>query len=279
MDPASSRDRYRTYTDRCRGIRDLLVRQEKLPGHSLPANRFGLGGRLLSLRERTNSPASRLENLYASKVIGPDEPVELTGTLAAPPEPAPGAFFLDLAAEQLRASDEVVLASGHARLMIAVTGSEPQAQFASLGLDYGSRIRVLVRLERARSYSNPGSPDFNEFLERRGYDLKGVIKSPLLLEHLGRASTNRVLDVLYHLRIRMIAAIDSGFDPAVAGTLKAMLADNRYYLDSGVIERLRESSTFHTLSISGLHIGIIAWALLGGRRRRKDGNCGGSSYV
>ena len=229
-------------------------------------------GALLSLRERTNSPASRLENLYASKVIGPDEPVELTGTLAAPPEPAPGAFFLDLAAEQLRASDEVVLASGHARLMIAVTGSEPQAQFASLGLDYGSRIRVLVRLERARSYSNPGSPDFNEFLERRGYDLKGVIKSPLLLEHLGRASTNRVLDVLYHLRIRMIAAIDSGFDPAVAGTLMAMLADNRYYLDSGVIERLRESSTFHTLSISGLHIGIIAWALLGGSttpKRRK----------
>jgi len=70
----------------------------------------------------------------------------------------------------------------------------------------------------------------------------------------------------------MIAAIDSGFDPAVAGTLKAMLADNRYYLDSGVIERLRESSTFHTLSISGLHIGIIAWALLGGSttpKRRK----------
>ncbi len=124
---------------------------------------------------------------------------------------------------------------------------------------------MLVRLERARQYSNPGSPDFNDFLERRGYDLKGVIKSPLLIERLGVASTNRALAVLYHLRVRIMNAIDSNFKPPVAGTLKAMLTGNRYFLDRVTVERLRKSSTFHTLVIAGLHIGIIAWALLGGR--------------
>lgn len=226
---------------------------------------FAAAGALLSFRERTNTTASRLERLYESRVIGPDDPVELTGILAAPPEPAPGAYYLDLSAEQLRVRDEVIAASGHARLMLSLTGEQARSEFGRLSLDYGSRIRVLVRLERARAYANPGSPDFNEFLERQGYDLKGVIKSPLLIERLGVASINPALAVLYRLRMRLIDAIESGFNARVAGTLKAMLAGNRYYLDRGAVERLRESSTFHTLSISGLHIGIIAWALLGGR--------------
>ena len=230
---------------------------------------FAAAGALLSLTERTKDTTSRLETLYQSKIISPDDPVELTGTLGAPPEPAPGIFYLDLAAEQLRVPDQVMPANGHARLMISPSGDAAQKDFADLALDYGSRIRVLVRLERAREYANPGSPDFNDFLERRGYDLKGVIKSPLLIEHIGHASTNRALAFLYHLRLRMMDALGSSFEPRVAGTLKAMLTGNRYFLDGETVDRLRESSTFHTLVIAGLHIGIIAWALIGGRSTLK----------
>ena len=230
---------------------------------------FAAAGALLSLTERTRDTASRLESLYESKIISPDDPVELTGTLGAPPEPAPGTFYLDLAAERLRVRDEVMSASGHARLMISPSGDAARKNFAGLALDYGSRIRVLVRLERARGYANPGSPDFNDFLERRGYDLKGVIKSPLLIEHIGHASTNRALAFLYRLRLRIMDALGSSFEPRVAGTLKAMLTGNRYFLDRETVDRLRESSTFHTLVIAGLHIGIIAWALVGGRSALK----------
>ncbi|HXD53004.1 MAG TPA: ComEC/Rec2 family competence protein, partial [Burkholderiales bacterium] len=99
-------------------------------------------------------------------------------------------------------------------------------------------------------------------LERRGYDLKGTIKSPLLIEAIGKAKTNRLLASLYRLRRRLMQAIDERFNAKVSGTLKAMLAGNRYFLDAQVTERLRESATFHTLVIAGLHIGILAWALL-----------------
>ncbi len=233
---------------------------------------FAFAGALLSLIERTKNTSSRLESLYESKIINPDDPVELVGTLAAPPEPAPGAYYLDLDSEQLRMMDQVMFVGGHARLMVSLSGKEAREEFARLGLDYGSCIRVLVRLERARVYANPGSPDFNDFLQRRGYDLKGVIKSPLLIEHIGEASTNRAVAVLYHLRIRMIDALGSSFERRVAGTLKAMLTGNRYFLYRDTVNRLQQSSTFHTLVIAGLHIGIIAWALLGGRsalRRRR----------
>ena len=249
-----------------------LLRKRNATAAAALLTGFAAAGALLSSCERTNIPATRLQYLYDSKVINSDDPLELTGTLAAPPEPAPHAFYLDLAAEQLRVRGQWMPASGRARLVISTPHADAKAAFARLGLDYGSRIRTLVRLERARAYYNPGSPDFNEFLERRGYDLTGVIKSPLLIERLGAGPANPLLSILYRMRMRIIDALDSSFNPRVGGTLKAMLTDNRYYLDRTTVERLRESSTFHTLSISGLHIGIIAWALLGGPsvpRRRK----------
>jgi competence protein ComEC len=229
---------------------------------------FALAGCLLSLAERTSVGTGRLLRLYESNVINSDDPVELTGTLVVPPEPAPKAHYLDTEAESIRLRGDTILATGRARLMISTDG-QSEEEFDSLNLDYGSRIRVLVRLERAREYANPGSPDFNEFLERHGYDLKGVIKSPLLIEHDGDAPRNPALAALYHLRLSMMRAIDSSFNPKVAGTLKAMLTGNRYFLDPETVERLREGSTFHTLVIAGLHIGIIAWALLGGRSALK----------
>jgi competence protein ComEC len=223
---------------------------------------FAATGALLSHGERASVADSRLKRLFDKRIITPDDPVELTGTLLAPPEPAPGARFLDVEAESIRARGEGMAASGCARLMIPLADAGAADEFNNLALDCGSRVRLLVRLERARSYSNPGSPDFNDFLERRGYDLKGVVKSSLLIEQIGRARANRALAWLYSLRIRMMSAIDARFDAPVAGTLKAMLAGNSYFLDPRVGERLRESATFHVLVISGSHMSLIAWALL-----------------
>jgi competence protein ComEC len=233
---------------------------------------FALVGMWLSLQERQGVRPTRLRRLFEARVIQADDPVELTGVLAAPPEPSPGitkasaaAFFLDVEAESLRAQGVTVAVSGAARLLIAPGDEQAAIEFKQLALDTGSRLRVLVRLERARSYRNPGSPDFNDFLERRGYDLKGTVKSPLLIELLGKADSNRALAWLYRTRLKLMDAIDACFAAPVSGTLKAMLAGNRYFLDAQVSERLRQSATFHTLVIAGLHIGILAWVLLGAR--------------
>jgi len=230
-----------------------------------------MAGVLASAVERRSIAPNRLIQLYDSQKISPDDPVELVGLLAQPPEPIPDGRLLDIAAERVTSKQQELNASGKARLMISLADDDLRAEFAPLALEYGSRVRILVRLARAQTFGNPGSIDFNEFLERRGYDLKGTIKSPLLIERLGRARINPVLDALYRLRLGVMSALDAHFEPKVAGTLKAMLVGNRYFLDQTTVRRLREGGTFHTLVIAGLHVGIIAWLLLGGRsvtRRR-----------
>lgn len=221
-----------------------------------------IGGALLSHPDRVIAQ-SRLKSLLAAQTITPDRPVELEGRLRTPPEPAPQGSYLDVEADSIVVHNQLFAASGGARLMISIDGPETARVFEALRLDYGTRVQVLVRLEPARAYHNPGSPDFNEFLERHDYDLKGTIKSPLLIRRIGQARANPVLAVLYALRIRLLKAIDSRFKQPVAGTLKAMLAGNQYFLDPETIERLRQASTFHTLVISGMHIALIAWAMLG----------------
>jgi competence protein ComEC len=230
---------------------------------------FVAAGLTASSAERASVDQSRLKRLYESGVIQYNDPVEVMGVLVTPPEPAPGACYLDLDAETVRSRGEIFRATGRARLVISLDDNLKTADFARLALGYSSRLRVLVRLERARSYGNPGSPDFNEFLERSGYDLKGTIKSPLLIENLGRAGGNVLLGSLYAFRLSLIKAFDSHFDPVTSGTLKAMIAGNRYYLDAEASERLRQGATFHVLAISGMHVAIIAWVLIGRAHRRR----------
>jgi competence protein ComEC len=239
----------------------MVIGKKRAAGLCLIAS-FALAGALLSHQDRIVAP-SRLKRLYDAHTITPDRPVELEGVLRTPPEPAPEVYYLDVEAQRIRVGGESFEASGGARLMISLAGEQAAREFEALRLDYGSRVEVLVRLEHARAYHNPGSPDFNEFLERHDYDLKGTVKSPLLIQRLGRAKANPVLALLYRTRLRLMQAIDARFKQPVAGTLKAMLAGNQYFLDPETIERLRQASTFHTLVISGMHIALIAWALLG----------------
>jgi competence protein ComEC len=227
---------------------------------------FAAVGALLSFNDRTHVEQSRLKQMFDAGVITANDPVELTGVLVAPPEPAEmqgrPARYLDLDAESVRIRDDTLPATGRARLLIMLEDEQSKNEYEKLAPDYGSRLRVIVRLERARSYANPGSVDFNDFLERQGYDLKGTVKSTLLVENLGSARSNPSLAFLYRLRLRLMDAIDSTFDRREAGTLKAMIAGSRYFIDPETAERLREGATFHTLVISGFHVGIIAWALL-----------------
>ncbi len=224
-------------------------------------------GSLLAVTESARREPPRVRDLFAANVFGGDQAVDLTGCLTALPDPAPGLYFLDIDVESLAAAGQVLPAVGRVRLGLPVSDPGPASEFARLNLDAGSRIRVLVRLEKARSYANPGSPDFNEFLELQGYDLKGTIKSSLLIETLGAAPANPLMSAAGRLRRGGLDAIDRRFSGSVAGTLKAMLLGNRYYLDSEASSRLRDAGTFHVISISGMHVALIAW-LLQGRKKR-----------
>lgn len=190
------------------------------------------------------------------------EPVELTGVLERQPEFAPASFYLTLQAEQLRSKGVERSVSGAVVLLALMQDHGTQEEYDSLELRYGARIRVMTALKHADNFRNPGVSTLTEYLERKGYDATGFVKSPLLIERLDDERVFLPLAWLYDWRQELAKQINWHFAPEPAGVLNAALIGNRYYLSRSAAERFRDGGTFHVLVISGLHISFIGGLVL-----------------
>jgi competence protein ComEC len=213
-------------------------------------------GAALETIERRVAP-DEIKHLLNEGVIASGDPVELTGVLERPPEIAPESFYLTLRVEKIRLKQTEQNASGVIELLAPVRDQLHRAEYDSLELRYGARIRVMTRLERADNYRNPGVSSFTEYLERKGYDATGVVKSPLLIERLADRRVFLPLAWLYQWRQKLETEMKARFASETAGVLDAALLGNRYNLSHAAAERFRDGGTFHVLVISGLHISFI----------------------
>ncbi len=239
------------------GVGLLAQRGESIVTMLLLAGCFTGGGMWWQLNEASLSE-SRVRKLFERGQLTAAEPVEVWGRLKQAPELAPDRIYLSLEVERVASLMRERAASGTVQLVVPFVDEQARADYDALQLDYGRRVRVLAYLTPARGYRNPGAPDFDQMLEHRGYDATGSIKSPLLIEPLGKGEPNRLLLALYHLRARAIAVILRSFQQPTSGLLVAALFGNRYFLGHETAEVFRASGTFHLLVISGLHVAMIA---------------------
>lgn len=215
-----------------------------------------LGWTLASI-ERTRVPVNQLKRQLNEGTLATGEPVEITGVLERDPEVAPEHWYLSLRVETVLSKGVKRDASGEVILLAPVATKSIEREFEQLDLRYGARVRVMTMLERADNFRNPGVSSFTDYLDRKGYDATGFIKSPLLLERLENTRVFLPLAWLYEWRRALQAEIDARFSGETAGVLDAAFLGNRYKLSHATSERFREGGTFHVLVISGLHITFL----------------------
>jgi competence protein ComEC len=202
---------------------------------------FFTGIVLAELQRRTDSTSGIRNQL--------EQPVTLTGWLDGPPEFARDRVYLSLRVEEPT--------PGRISLLAPLRNATAELAFKDLELRYGARIRVATTLEREGNYRNPGVPTLPEFLDRKGYDATGIVKSPASITRLDDKRVFPALAWVYDWRARLQQQIDNRFAHETAGVLDATLLGNRYNLSHSASERFREGGTFHVLVISGLHISFI----------------------
>lgn len=226
-----------------------------------------VGGLLWTLND-AGVGQDRVSRLFERGELRADEPIELIATLNAAPELAPERMYLSLEVERCATLGKEFPASGAVQLVVPFNeDEEARSEYDRLALDYGVRIRLLANLTDKGGYLNPGAPKFDEMLEYRGYDAAGFVKSPLLIERFGEGRRNAALAWLYRLRAQAIAVCLRSFKQPASGILVAALFGNRYFLSRGTAELFRAGGTFHLLVISGLHVAMIALAVLWLARR------------
>ena len=221
-----------------------------------------VSGAALATVEKRRIPADRIKQLFEAGTIAYSDPVELTGVMEGPAESAPESLSLQLRVESIRFKNAEQSASGVVGLLAPLRDQATRAEFGALELRYGARLRVMTKLERTDNYRNPGVSSFTEYLERKGYDATGVIKSPLLVERLDDQTVFLPLAWLYQWHEELEAEINHRFSVETAAVLDAAVLGNRRYLSRATAERFRQGGTFHILVINGLHISFIGLVVL-----------------
>lgn len=224
---------------------------------TLLAVAFVCAGASLAVIEKGSVAADRVQRMYEGGAASSGEPLEVWGVLESAPELAPDGIYLSLKIEKIRIRGVEQRASGVVSLFAPVRDKEVKAEYDALELRYGARLSVMTALRRAEGFRNPGVSSFTEYLEQRGFDATGIIKSPLLVERLDDGRVFLPLAWLYEWRQKLLGSINENFSNETAGVLDAALLGNRNYLSHATSERFREGGTFHVLVISGLHISFI----------------------
>jgi competence protein ComEC len=124
----------------------------------------------------------------------------------------------------------------------------------------GDRIEVTTRAGSARRYGNPGSFDYPAYLEARGIDLTGSVKSARLVRVLGPPRPPW-RGVLARARQQVVATLAAAAPPrqsAAASFLAALLVGERQDLGAGLEETLMASGVYHVVALSGFNVACVS---------------------
>jgi competence protein ComEC len=124
-------------------------------------------------------------------------------------------------------------------------------------------VRVPALLRRPSRYLNPGVPDEERAMARRGVVLVGSVKSGALVDVLSRGSPLEEVAAVIRARTRTSIRETVGrFSRRSAGIVTAIIIGDRSGLDPAVQTRLQEAGTYHVIAISGGNIAILAGVTL-----------------
>jgi competence protein ComEC len=223
---------------------------------------FFLCGTFLAAAEHHVLPPGHVKQLAAQGLFDPGQPAQLAGWVRSPSVKRHFGESFDLELSEVGQAGRTLPARGAARVYYYPRPSDPR----SLGLRYGSRLELSLRgLRRPRNFGNPGSFDYEAYMQRRGIAFTAVVRSAEVIPLPGREGS-RLAGAVLSLRTRLLDYIDQRL-PAVpdganqGAILKAILLGDDSDLDLDTQSAFQASGTYHVLVVSGLHVTALAAAL------------------
>jgi competence protein ComEC len=210
-------------------------------------------------------------NLFGANDLGryvseSPQPICLEAVAMSAPREIPAPVFDPLrtipAGSQSRLSVEVVQIRNGRRWQSASGNAQLSILGEPTGIRAGDRLRIFGQFAAPTPAANPGDFDFAEF-ERANREL-GVVRAKLaacvsVVESGSMLSPTRWLDSIRSAGDRILWKYVSKDE---AGLASAVLLGEREEVDRQTNEAFMQTGTVHILSVSGFHVGVLAWLLL-----------------
>src|SRR5271165_2159142 len=232
-----------------------------------------LGGFYLQARDAAQPSIAQNLQPFAT---GQNE-VEVTGSVIREGLVRDGRYggkqeSVDIETERLRLGNRTLDAAVGVRLTIYSKQTEEE-EARDAGVEsplrvhtYGQRLRFTAKLRLPRNYRNPGAMDMAGYLASQGVRLTGST----------RASGVEVLPEFVGSRIgqwrsaaqRSVLAHITHLWPGERGALmQAMLIGGRAFFGRDIKTDFQRTGTYHILVVSGINVGILAFAAFWTLRR------------
>jgi competence protein ComEC len=177
----------------------------------------------------------------------------LEGWLFREPERLPHRGRLYLEVLRIEQNGAVVPAQGKVLISVrSLTGS----------WRYGDVLRMTARLRAPRNFHTPGSFDYEGYLARQGIYVTAFLWDDTAIERIDWQG-NWLRNQVEHLRRNIGAFFSSHLDTSTAAVLRALIIGDEGQLTKEMRMRFSRAGVAHVLSISGLHISLVAAASYG----------------
>jgi competence protein ComEC len=172
---------------------------------------------------------------------------------------------VDLEAEEVSTGEHQLVAPVGIRLTIySKRADEEEAQTSGAEsplaiYTYGQRLRIAAKLRAPRNYGNPGALDLVGYLASQGIRLTGSARAKEV-EILPGFAGSRVGLWRAEARRSVLNHIQRLWPGEPGALMQAMLIGGRAFFGRELKTNFQRTGTYHILVVSGINVGILAFA-------------------
>ena len=186
-----------------------------------------------------------------------DQHYTLEGVLYNPPEPLPDKTRLYVRGERIFSGEKQAAVSGNILLTVRDRKTD---------LRYGDRVRFITKLYQPRPATNPGSFDYRRFLSFQDIWVTGYVNQAVEVVRMAEGQGNPFFHFVERGREKIRTFLDRNTSPEYGGIMKALVLGERGDISRELNEKFIVSGVNHILSISGLHVALVAAFFFGATR-------------
>ena len=186
-----------------------------------------------------------------------DQHYTLEGVLYNPPEPLPDKTRLYVRGERIFSGEKQAAVSGNILLTVRDRKTD---------LRYGDRVRFITKLYQPRPATNPGSFDYRRFLAFQDIWVTGYVNQAVEVVRMAEGQGNPFFHFVERGREKIRTFLDRNTSPEYGGIMKALVLGERGDISRELNEKFIVSGVNHILSISGLHVALVAAFFFGATR-------------
>ncbi|MHB8916556.1 MAG: DNA internalization-related competence protein ComEC/Rec2 [Desulfocucumaceae bacterium] len=142
------------------------------------------------------------------------------------------------------------------RLLLYVPGRKA-------GLGYGDAVRVTGKPYLPGSPGNPGQFDYREYLYARGIRAIISLEDGNSIEKTGSGRGSSIAGAAFGIKRRLMEVNRATMEPGHAALINGIVYGSRGEIDRRTAEIFNETGVVHILSVSGLHVGLVAAGVMG----------------